>query len=504
MLKWAKWGQQLPLGGMVPPGPASTTASKIHSFPRNPVEHPAAGFPLGNRLMPKSHDMPFVNQILARLRRRLWIGEFLRATARWLALYLLIFGATVLGIKMFAPDQAQLLFAGLLVLPGIILWGIHRANGNRMAPHEMVPYLDHQAEAGGLLMTLWENPDPAWHEKLPISQSSQDLLPAIIPEPFLRAIAIPAMFLAGALALPTRQLPPPMPRDTAASRVTNDLREAIHLLSTYESVNASTRTQLESEVNRLTEAIAGKPLSHESWETVDALKEQMWTAVKGRDQSLQQGEAALGTLARLLESGDTLDADSVTRLQSELVTALPSMDLEQLRRSLPPEVQSNPAMQAAITRGKILPLQELMKNPALISAALPLLQGEIGRERKDLDTLRQSLGRTLWDVNAPSSPGASLLGAQADSHFATTDSPRKASPATAAAPLSDSVTAPKPGPSSPAELAGTTEKPSGNASPSANARQLEIPSESITEAETWSRSLRPRHRQVVQRYFGMD
>ena len=464
--------------------------------------------------------MPPIQQLTRQLRRRIVIGEFLRLAGRWVAMFLLILGIVVLGVKLFAPDYwPRILWLGL-GLPILCGWLSHRARGAAPSGWRLIGLLDDRLAAGGLLMTLSERPDPRWDSHLPDVDRGRDLLPSIIPEPFARAIVIPVMFLGGALALPSRDAVPPPSRASLANDVSTELEEGLSVLQGNQAIDPATAARLASEIAQLTGSLDEGSLTHESWGTIDALRGKMRSALDLTDQSLLQGEIAVSAILNSLAGGETPSSDELARLARELESAVSALDdkgasAESLRGA-------EELLEAASSAG----LREILNNPAAREMALRAMQSRFTEQRRELEQTRAQFARTFgetppasitpspagMDVARSPSDGRStfqmraLAGAAGELGGAISD--RAAAlgealfPVNVLAPLihnanGSRATADR---SDGARRDDPAEIESASMETVAPARST-APVDVFSQSPTWTRELRPRHREVVRGYF---
>ena len=108
---------------------------------------------------------------IERYHSRVHLGEFLQRAAEWLAGFFLLFGASVLVVRLLLPQfwpHVLWLVAGSIPA-AIAAW--HWAGRAGQTRVESVARLDQALNTGGLLMTLIEQPDDKWAAKLPQSES---------------------------------------------------------------------------------------------------------------------------------------------------------------------------------------------------------------------------------------------------------------------------------------------------------------------------------------------
>lgn len=458
--------------------------------------------------------MPDPDSFVARLRRRLFVGEFLRGAAGWIAGFLVAFGTAVLAVKLFAPRYVpEVYWAGLVVLPvlGVVAW---RASKRVPPDREAVALLDSRLEAGGLLMTLAERPDLRWRERLPAAEKWTAALPKVRPVRFAKAVAVPALFAAGAGFVPVREEPPPAPHATAGGDAAAELASTFELLERADALDEKTRATIKQELGQLAEEAADKPLTHEKWETVDALMERMKSGFEATAMSVLKGRAAAAALSATA-GGEPLTAERAEQLSEELVEAL-----ETLRKNgafdqaaggeapaLPPELQQ------LLKAGEFKLPGDAETRAATLEQLRRLLETEQGRLAEargllpsgfDAADLAGDLFGHVGDLfgvagELAGSPtpgqGAGRGGEGAELTFGLESDEQ-------AAKFKEAVLPPGflDGPSG--ETVGVTGAAPEVAPTPAGPRNAPRAGGSATGNATWDPPLRPRHRDVVRGYFG--
>ena len=163
---------------------------------------------------------------------RLEFGRFLRHTAEWLAAFLFVFGAVVLGVKLALPNfWPGVLWLGLLAIPVCVAAWLRSRNA-RFSRTDSAAMLDQALGAGGLLMTLAECRDARWEERLPQAEAAwREGIPRVRPSRFARFLVLPLMFAVGAGFIPLRKAnTEPILRNTVGRKASRDLEEMLDQL----------------------------------------------------------------------------------------------------------------------------------------------------------------------------------------------------------------------------------------------------------------------------------
>jgi hypothetical protein len=445
------------------------------------------------------------DRFVARLRRRLLVGEFLHVAAGWTAGFLLLFGLAVLAVKLFAPRfSSEVYWSVLAVLP---LLGVSAWRAWRRVPfdRDVIALLDKRLEAGGLLMTLSERPDPRWRQRLPSAERWAAVLPRVRPVRFAKAVVVPALFAAGAGFMPAREEPPPAPQVTAGTDAAKELADTFELLDQADAVDGETKESLKEELDRLAEEAEDKPLTHEKWETVDALRERLRTGLDATNLTVSHGRSAAAALASARAGGEPLSAERMEQLNEDLAKALEMLRKNGAFDRAATQAASalSPELQRLLKSGEF----QLPADPAERKEALSQLAQLLDSEQKRLAEARGKcqacLGTqgSLSDLLAQSQsqvPGQGGISSGGDSAELTygRESDEQA------AKFKEAVLPPgfldRPNDVSVGVTASAPEvDPAGRES-----RNAARPAGSATGQTTWDRPLRPRHREVVREYFG--
>jgi len=311
----------------------------------------------------------WIDCYLARIR----LGEFLQRAAETGAAFLFAFGAAVLAVKLLIPQAwPNILWAGLGVLPawGLAWWLARRTPLTRW---ESVARLDSALQSGGLLMMLSELPDEEWSQSLPqLELAWKQAIPRVRPKRFASFLSLPLLFAVGACFVPLREGTSALVlRNTVGQQATQELETLLNALDKEQVLEEEEKKQLEEEIARIAEETRETPLTHEKWETVDALRERMKVRLESAAMiALQASDAA--ALLSAAGSGDSeLDLERIDQLEKDLGEALQKLAKKGVLKGAPQDLQDQ--------------LQRLMKHGNLKLA-------EAGEDREELlDELREFL-----------------------------------------------------------------------------------------------------------------
>ena len=325
---------------------------------------------------------------IARCWRRLRFGQFLTSAADWLAVYLFVLGSTVLITKLAMPEfwpNVLWLVSGAVPVAFAAWWISGRELFSRT---ESVALLDNRLEAGGLLMTLCEAPDELWEERLPQLETLwKTSLPQYRPVRFARQMAGPFVFVLAACLVPLREVEAASTlKNTAGEQATSQLQELLTELEKSDVLEEEEKQELEDEIARLVEETRDTPLTHEKWETVDALQERMRMRVETTAAELATAQQALAALKNAAD-GDfsQLSIESMEMLSKDVLKTLQKMADKGAFDSMPRDLKDQ--LQRLMKNNKSGGFQ-LPKEPSELSETLDNLNDFLEGESKKLSELR--------------------------------------------------------------------------------------------------------------------
>ena len=435
---------------------------------------------------------------IERQMRRLRFGRFLERGAEWWAGFLFAFGAAVLASKLVWPALwPHVLWGALGVVPvSFVIWV--RARREAHTRREAVALLDQQLGTGGLLMTLSESPDERWAQRLPVGEHLwSESLPKLRPERLARYLALPLIFAMGACLVPVREARTlsAAPR-TVGPQATQRLSEMLEALDEASVLEPEEQRQLEAEIEQLADQTNKAPLTHEKWETLDALRERLQMRLNTAELTVSKAQSALAALAGIAgDEGGLLSVEQNAELQKHVLEALQKMGatgaLSQapagLREELQRLVQSGefklPA-DAAEQRQMFEQLQEYLSSEAERLSEHRGRFAESGR----VDGLASTRGESAGGGITRGSGDAPLTFGEENTEL------KKKFKEIALPPGYFDEARPEPVGVSLAE----PEEQAAESSP----RNAPREAAAATGGESWNRELRPRHRRIVRRYFG--
>ncbi|MSR57698.1 MAG: hypothetical protein EXS05_08500 [Planctomycetaceae bacterium] len=320
----------------------------------------------------------WINRYASRIR----LGEFLKRGAEWGAAYLFAFGATVLVVKMLIPQawpHVLWLGVGVVVALAAAWWLTRKPSQTRW---QSVARLDAAINSGGLLMTLCERPADDWADRLPqIERLWHEAIPRVRPRRFAGYITLPLLFALGACFVPLRNASTaPTLYNTVGQQAAQELEELLNEIEKEQLLGEDEEQQLKKEVEKLTEETRDTPLTHEKWETVDALRERMKVRLETAAMSLAKARGAAALLADSnLSDTPQMSLERSEQLENDLAESLQKMMQKGGLAGVPKDLKEQ--------------LQRLMKNGKL------QMPKDAGDRQELLDELKEYLDKENDKLN---------------------------------------------------------------------------------------------------------
>jgi hypothetical protein len=435
---------------------------------------------------------------IARQRRRLSLGVFLTAFADAMAVFLLVFGSSVLLVKLARPGM----WPGVLWLAALALpltfgawWYSRRRDFSR---RQAVALLDSRTGANGLLMTLcetadFETADSGWAERLAAwNPNWHSGLPRLRPVRAARRLWLPAVFVVGCCCVPLREARTESLRTNfVGTQAAESLADSLQVLRESEVLEQKESQDLQQAIDKLREETKTTPLTHESWEVVDSLRETMRVRA---EESMMAASKAQDALERLAADADksqsSLSAERRDQLEQEAIESLRKLSKDGRFSKASPELQKK-LQQLMKDKHMSLP-KDAKEREKMLSDLKQFLKDESNKlskaRGKETDGESDSEDSDDRDRGGTRGGDATKLtwGDEAEANGAkfkevilppgTPDQPDKEI-------ISQSASAPEVDPAANAARAG------GRAAGPETGRQ------------TWNRTLAPRHRAAVRSYF---
>jgi len=442
---------------------------------------------------------------IASHRRRLSFGTFLATFADAVGIFLLSFGTVVLVVKLARPDWwPHVLWLGVGAIP-VTVWAWYRSRRNDFSRSQAVALLDRKVGAGGLVMTLAERYDDNWAEQLAARVPDWRAgLPRLRPVRTARRLWLPLVFAVGCCCVPAREArTETLHPNIVGNQVADSLAETLSLLRENEVLEQKEAEQLQEAIQKLADGSKEAPLTHESWEVVDALRDTMRVRAEDALTAAAKAGDALQSLAHdATKNGETLTAERREQLEKEATESLRKLSKSGRFGKASPQLQKK--------------LQQLMKNGRLGAP-------KSGQEReKLLSDLKQFLDKESKKLSQCRGQCKGEEGESESETYNTTDhSQREGSPGRGGVTRGRADAKLTWGDEAEANGAkfkevvlppGMTDRPDREViAQSATAPEVDPAASAARSAprtagpetgrQTWNRTLRPRHRAVVRNYF---
>ena len=266
---------------------------------------------------------------IRRFSHRIRLGAFLQSAADQLAVFLCVFGTLVLIVKLLLPSLwPHVLWCGLAAVPvTAVAW--YSSRRMMWSRGESVARLDSAIGAGGLLMTIVEQAtvhgDGSWTQKLPqVEELWKQSIPKLRPKRFASYVGLPLLFAVAACFVPLRDVSAtPIKPNIVGQEATQQLEELLKSLDEQQVLDEKEEEELKEELEQLETSAKETPLTHEKWETVDALRERMRVRLETAEASMSMARDAAAALSQALEeNGESLSAEQLQKLQDKLADAM--------------------------------------------------------------------------------------------------------------------------------------------------------------------------------------
>ncbi|MDB5385308.1 MAG: hypothetical protein JWM11_954 [Planctomycetaceae bacterium] len=454
--------------------------------------------------------------------RILW-GEFLHRAADGFVIFWFVFGTIVLAVRLTLPHfwpHVLRLAAGALPVAGWAWWWAQK----HLQPRRItVAMLDQRLNAGGLLMTLEEQPNPEWNDQLRRFDGQwKQALPRIHPRRFASFLIAPVVFAIAVCFVPLReaQSTPITPQEVAKA-ATARLEELKESLEQAQILKQEEKDQIQQEIDKIQQEAKDTPLSHENWETLDALQERLQLRVNEAAAKSQKYRNAVGRLANLGKGQDqAISPQEQEQLERDVEEAIDEL----IKKAKEAEQKLSPGKEGRVNPELQKRLEQLMKDgkPQLPSdpqerqELLNQLKQELEKEKQKLEELKEKArqrARENGEGEAGQEPGDGTSGEDGEDQDGKPgkgglnrgrgDAEMTWGDETDAKKLKFKEVLLPPGfldkPKD--EISGIQfVAPNDDAAASAAKRALQAGKTSLGDA-TWSRQLSPKHRNVVKQYF---
>lgn len=440
-------------------------------------------------------------------RRRLLGQELVLEILGPLAAVVWSWAGLLLAAKLWWPVAVPVaLWAGALLVPAASIWRFTQRRPT-VSRSDAAVWLDHELEAGGLIVALEEAPDERWAALLPQShQRWRESLPRGPWSRVLQSLAWPALFLTGTMMIPARQpVSAAVVETTLGQETARKLADMAGALDSLPLFDPAEKAQLKSEIAALSEEVKRAPLTHEKWETVDALRQRLKFRVDQAGSELGQAGQILSLLTAAMDAGGgPIPADQQRQLEQQALGVVQKFATPENLSRLQSLVEQ-PAVREMLQQG----VTSLPSDPAQRQELLQGLQQAVSGEARELQSLQNLLpmGDASKSLAAAAMGGAisSLLGGSPLPTFpgmSTSKVPAKPLFGDADLPRAERFR-PQPSTARPATDSGAGRPPTPSPQPGPPpARPGQVVAGASPTGEAWTRQISPRHRAAVKRYFG--
>lgn len=403
--------------------------------------------------------------------------------------------ALVLAAKLWWPDAVlAALWSGAAFIPAALVWAFV-TRPVVVSRSDAAVWLDHELETGGLVVALEESPDARWAALLPQAhQRWRESLPRWPWGGVLQSLSWPGLFLAGALIVPARQpVEAAVVETTLGQDTARELADMAAALDTLPSFDPTEKARLKAEIAALAEVARRAPLTHEKWETVDALRQRLQFRVNQAGSELGQAGQLLSLLTAALETGGVgMSSDQQRQLEQQTLGVVQKYaTAENLTRLQ--SLTEQPAVRELLQQG----VTSLPNDPSQRKELLQGLQQAVAGEARDLESLKNLLPATSLSKSLASAAmgGAisSLLGGGGMPALPGLASPAGGLFGDAGRPAAERF---RPRPT------GTSPAPRAAQSAPVRPQPVRVVAGARPTGEAWTRQVSPRHRAVVKQYFG--
>jgi hypothetical protein len=141
------------------------------------------------------------------------------------------------------------------------------------------------------------------------------------------AVGLPVAFACGACFVPLREIGArPVTPTTAGEQAAARLAELLNVLEETASLDTGEEQALRESIGQLQRETEQSPLTHEKWETVDSLERRMRLHLQAASDQVTQGASAAQLLASSAAAGaESLDGERVQQLEQHVLDALESL-----------------------------------------------------------------------------------------------------------------------------------------------------------------------------------
>jgi hypothetical protein len=361
-------------------------------------------------------------------------------------------------------------------------------------------------------MTLSEAPDAEWEQRLPqVEQLWRSSVPRIRPRRFSYYVGLPLLFAVAVCFVPLRTLPATViePR-TVAQQAAGQLEQMLRLVEEAEVLDEEQERQLHEEIAKLAEETQDSPLTHEKWETVDALEQKLRLKL---DEATAQADktADAAALLALAAAGEleNISSERLESLEKEVLETLQKMQQSGSLKGAPRELLEQ--LEKLSKNGK--PFQQLPEDLGERQEFLDQLRKFLDEQQKKLAEAREQMhgnghceecgAECEGDLcaqcqrNGDGQPGRGGINrGRGDAAMSWGDESDEQG-----VKFLETVLPPGFQEDPKEEIRGVSQAPPETEPVATAPRGASRQVDAASGRETWDRRLRPRHREVVRQYF---
>ncbi len=438
---------------------------------------------------------------LARLQRRLRWGLFMKWAVKYLAIGLFVCGTVVLLLKLVSPGTWPHSLWILLINIPLLLRAWTVSYQEVYSHQDAIAMLDSKIGAGGLLMSLDELPDAVWTGQLETQEEKwRQAIPRMRWQRALKTQLAPVAFLLAACFIPERTLAEiTMQRPQVAQQEIQKLEDALSQLEAQQWITQEEQEELREEVRKLADETRRQNLTHETWENVDTIKQRMQQVIGSQRMQMSKAAGALATLQDAIDSGKTLSAERQAEIEAQLedilkqkglTNAISKEVLERLKQNLK-DGQFNAAQSQQDLQQAMEEFRDFMEQQGI----------ELDRALEGMEGVPRFDGEFDWEGGegegeSAGEPGAGGLGrGRGDADMGWGEESDKQGIKFKDTLLPEGVADPNDD-----VIRITLTEP--DAEPVApEGRSAPRQATDATGNNAWKRNLRPRHREIIRKYF---
>ena len=439
-------------------------------------------------------DMPApVHRVLKRLQRHLALGLFLDTWPAWAAASLLAAGLAVLACRMFVPGASEWLPWLWMAPIAAAVPAVMICVTKRYRAADVAALADSLGGGHGLLLSQFERGDIAWWESPLLAQAASFALPRIRPWRKLAPLIPAVFFLAASLLVPQHF---PAAGDVAlAKEIAAELNAKVQELQQEALVTPEEEQRLEEEIERIQRSAEAR-VDASAWEAADALKEKMSASLAEKQDALRWAEQSLARYNAAVASGAS--AEGRAGQAAELSKALEKLAQSGLLAGAPADLQR-------LLKGGKLPTDPAAMRQ--LSAALAKYLAETGTRVGDLAQAGRGRGGAgkfdpaEFPLESASGDGEGRPG-RGGVDRGRADAPLMWGKESLPIDRFKARALPPGGAASPDDWAPVVEAPGApQASPVLSTAAAARAYEASAGQGAWRRTLAPRHRTAVKKYF---